>query len=256
MLGLGASINKGGFVSSGPEPLFLDEYSGAAAAYSLRKLSNIYSGPALQVRRESDNVEVDVSFDADGVVSLDSAVTNVTEETSGSSQGSTTATSLGEFVANASYTDTDNLGSTDTARVQCWYDQSGNSNNATQNAAASQPKIVSSGAVIVENGKPAVENVISGVQGLNIPSFTINLSDFTCTLVSKFYADSDHEGRPIMVNDDAGSGLDYRYKQFSIARGKFYIGTSTIQAYSNAVTFTPTNNQQLHTITPTNGYVD
>ena len=49
MLGLGASINKGGFVSSGPEPLFLDEYSGAAAAYSLRKLSNIYSGPALQL---------------------------------------------------------------------------------------------------------------------------------------------------------------------------------------------------------------
>ena len=43
------------------------------------------------------------------------------------------------------------------AFVKTWYDQSGNSNDATQTATGSQPKIVSSGAVIVENGKPAVE---------------------------------------------------------------------------------------------------
>jgi hypothetical protein len=38
-----------------------------------------------------------------------------------------------------------------------WYDQSGNSNDATQTTTANQPQIVSSGAVIVENGKPAVD---------------------------------------------------------------------------------------------------
>ena len=59
MLGLGTAVNRGGFVSA--DPLLLDTYSGAAAAYSLRKLSNTYSGPALQIRRASDNVEVDVS---------------------------------------------------------------------------------------------------------------------------------------------------------------------------------------------------
>ena len=43
------------------------------------------------------------------------------------------------------------------AFVKTWYDQSGNSNDATQTATANQPKIVSSGAVITENGKPAIE---------------------------------------------------------------------------------------------------
>jgi len=158
MLGLGTSVNRGGFVSAA-DPLLLDTYSGAAAAFSLRKLSSTYSGPALQIRRASDNVEVDVSFDTNGVVSLNSLVTNVTEETSGTSPDpdSTSATTLGEFVANASYTDADSLGSTDSALVQCWYDQSGNSKDATQDTAGSQPTIVSSGVLVTENGKPAVE---------------------------------------------------------------------------------------------------
>jgi len=43
------------------------------------------------------------------------------------------------------------------AFVKTWYDQSGNSNDATQTTTANQPQIVSSGAVIVENGKPAVK---------------------------------------------------------------------------------------------------
>ena len=158
MLGLGTAVNRGGFVSAA-DPLLLDTYSGAAAAFSLRKLSSTYSGPALQIRRASDNVEVDVSFDDNGVVSLNSAVTNVTEETSGTSPDpdSTSATTLGEFVANASYTDADSLGSTDSALVQRWYDQSGNSNGATQNTAGSQPTIVSSGVLVTENGNPAMQ---------------------------------------------------------------------------------------------------
>jgi len=40
----------------------LDEYSGAAAAYSLRKLSSTYGGSAVRVRRASDNTEQDIGF--------------------------------------------------------------------------------------------------------------------------------------------------------------------------------------------------
>ena len=36
----------------------LDDYSGAAAAYSLRQLSSSYSGDAIRVRRASDNAEL------------------------------------------------------------------------------------------------------------------------------------------------------------------------------------------------------
>jgi hypothetical protein len=140
--------------------------------------------------------------------------------------------------------------------VATWFDQSGSGNDATQGSSGARPKIVSSGVVIVENGKPAVENILSGAQGLNIPSFTINLSDFTCTLVSKFYSDSSTEGKPVMINGDTQASYDYRYKQFSITRNRFYLGTSTVQSFNNSLSYTSSTNQQLHTITPTNGYVD
>ena len=102
----------------------LNDYSGAAAAYSLRLLDNTYSGSAVRVRRASDNAEQDIAFSNN---ELDTAT-------------------LESF---ASGTD---------AFVTTWYDQSGNANNATQTTASSQPKIVSSGSTILENGKPAVQN--------------------------------------------------------------------------------------------------
>ena len=102
----------------------LDTYSGAAAAYSLRLLDSSYVGSAIRVRRSSDNTEQDINFNVFG--ELDTV-------------------SLLAFAG------------TGDAFVKVWYCQSGNSNDATQTDTASQPKIVSSGAVIVENGKPAVE---------------------------------------------------------------------------------------------------
>ena len=68
----------------------------AAAAYSLRKVRSAYTGDAVQIRRASDNVEVNVAFDSNGEVSTSSAITNVTESPD---QGDTTATTLGDFLA-------------------------------------------------------------------------------------------------------------------------------------------------------------
>jgi hypothetical protein len=44
----------------------LDTYSGAAAAYSLRKLNGSYTGSAIRVRRSSDNAETNIGFDSNG----------------------------------------------------------------------------------------------------------------------------------------------------------------------------------------------
>lgn len=41
----------------------LDIYTGAVAAYSLRKLRKAYTGAAIRIRRDDDNLEVDVPFD-------------------------------------------------------------------------------------------------------------------------------------------------------------------------------------------------
>lgn len=43
-------------------PLLLDTYTGAAVAYSLRQLRTAYTGPAIRVRRSSDNAEQDINF--------------------------------------------------------------------------------------------------------------------------------------------------------------------------------------------------
>ena len=59
-LGLGGHITSGWPVTS--NGLLLDTYSGAAAAYSLRKLNTSYSGSAIRVRRSSDNTEQDIGF--------------------------------------------------------------------------------------------------------------------------------------------------------------------------------------------------
>jgi hypothetical protein len=100
----------------------LDTYPNAAAAYSVRKLRGAYSGSAIKVRRSSDNTEQDIGF-------------------SGANLDTSALTSF--------------CGSGD-GFVTTWYDQSGNARNATQTTAANQPKIVSSGSVILYGTKPTM----------------------------------------------------------------------------------------------------
>jgi hypothetical protein len=101
----------------------LDDYPGAAAAYSMRLLDSTYTGSAIRVRRASDNAEQDIGFDDN---ELDTSA-------------------LATFCAG-----TDGF-------VKTWYSQTG-SNDATQTSTGSQPKIYdSSTGVVTENSKPAVE---------------------------------------------------------------------------------------------------
>ena len=102
----------------------MDEYNGAAVAFSFRLLRSDYYGNCITVRRASDNATQNIGFDDDGVLDI---------------------TSLESFCSG-----TDGF-------VTTWYDQSGNGNDATQTTASSQPQIVSSGSAILENGKPTLE---------------------------------------------------------------------------------------------------
>jgi hypothetical protein len=107
------------------EALLLDTYSGAAAAYSLRRLSATYTGSAIRVRIDTaGNPEYNIGF-----------VNNELD----------VATLEGYCTGGLN------------AYVITWYDQSGNANDATQATSANQPQIVSSGSVILDNGKPSVE---------------------------------------------------------------------------------------------------
>jgi len=104
------------------EALLLDTYSGAAAAYSLRKLRAAYTGNAIRVRRASDNTEQNIGFVNN---ELDTA-------------------SLTSFCSGTN------------GFVTTWYDQSGNGYDATQSTAANQPQIVAAGVVLTNAGKPCL----------------------------------------------------------------------------------------------------
>ena len=127
-----------------PQPL-LNQYSGAAAAYSLRLLDSNYTGPLVRVR-DVNNVEVDVYPDSNGEFSLLSPISDGGNELSspylGSySAGSTDKTKLYEFV----------YGRSTDLTVVVWYDQA-NSNDATQTTTGSQPTIYTNGDIVTKNG--------------------------------------------------------------------------------------------------------
>ena len=125
----GSSLNSApppvaGQPAPGPSSnLLLDTYTGAAAAYSVRKLDKDYTGNCMKVRRASDDAEADIGFDTNG--DLDTAA--IATHCAGSS-----------------------------GFVSVWYDMSGNANNATQSTSGNQPQIYNGTAVITENGKSAL----------------------------------------------------------------------------------------------------
>jgi hypothetical protein len=101
----------------------LDSYPGAAAAYSLRRLSSTYTGPAIEITSTSGTQ--DIGFDSEGNLNTSDIIAFC-----GANDGT----------------------------VSKWYDQSGNGNDAVQATLAQQPKIYdATTGLVTENGEPAVE---------------------------------------------------------------------------------------------------
>jgi len=115
----------------------LDTYTGAAAGYSVRRIASGATN-LMRVRRTvAPFDEQDIGFDSNG--ELDTAA-------------------IATF------------GGSDPLTVSAWYDQSGQSNHATQATAGSQPTIYDGSAVITENGKPAIQGGRLNFSGVTITS--------------------------------------------------------------------------------------
>jgi len=115
----------------------LDAYGGAAAAYSLRRLSANYAGPIVRVRRSSDNTEQDFT------------ATQVTDGTL------TTFCGAGNGF------------------VRTWYDQSGNGRHAQQATASSQPRVVATGILETKgtNSRPSIRFLSASSTSLKTSAF-------------------------------------------------------------------------------------
>lgn len=104
--------------------LLLDTYTGAQAAYSVRKLDKDYSGNCIRIRNATSGAELDVGFDTDGEL---------------------------DRVAIANHCGTAN------GFVVTWYDQSGNGRNMTQGTTDSQPQIYNGTTTFTRNKKPVID---------------------------------------------------------------------------------------------------
>lgn len=99
----------------------LDRYP-SPASFSLRRISSTYTGPAIRIRRGTDNNEIDIGFVNDEL--------NIS--------------AISTFVGSGN------------GFVVTWYDQSGNNRNLETIVSVSQPIIYSNGNLITQNGKPAL----------------------------------------------------------------------------------------------------
>lgn len=203
--------------ASAAAPLLLDTYSGAAAAYSLRKLRTGVTN-VVRVRRSSDNTEQDFT------------ATQVTDGT------------LTAF-----------CGAGD-GFVRTWYDQSGNSNNATQTTASSQPQIVASGALVITSGTPGLQFATSNTAGdihLSLGTFALSqpISIFAAANRTSvldrqvLYANDDasfqvagHVGTDVRIY--AGAALSY---QIAATTGKqlhsaIFNGANSLAAFNGVAT--------------------
>ncbi len=118
---------------------FLDTYTDAVAAYSLRRLRTGHTGYAVEVRRASDNSTKDIGFDADGNFHV---------------------SALEEFCSG-----TDGY-------VTVWYDQTSNGYDLTQTDTTKQPRIYDSSTGIASlnsNDRAALGNSVGVVAN---PSLT------------------------------------------------------------------------------------
>ena len=223
--------------------LLLDTYTGAFAAYSLRKLRTAYTGSAIRVRRSSDNTESDIGFNGGG--GLDT-------------------TALATFVGAGN------------GFVRTWYDQSGNGRNQIQATNNNQPSIVTSGSIILDNGKPCISqdgvsgriltlNTVISTSSLSVFQvfkindnsfitnfgggssyllfgFTVSFAPDTLTVNSRF-----KNGSSLVTNDAPQVTTNYG-NNTQLLSSAFYSGGATFSTFGwgNSTSFPTTGNVQEH----------
>jgi hypothetical protein len=174
----------------------LDTYTGAAAAYSLRKMRTAYTGYAIRVRRSSDGTSQDIGFKADGTLDT---------------------TSLLSFVGAGN------------GFISIWYDQSENNRNLTQATSADQPQIVTSGSLYLDSSnKPRIKGYTSNTTALRMNG-SINVNQPYSSFVLAEYISTTSPTNFPYVGDLAG----FNYELFSDNVLIGGIGNNNHRIYAN-----------------------
>lgn len=180
----------------------LDEFAVPHRAHSFRRLLASYTGPAIKVRRSTDNVEYDIGFTLGG--DLDEA-------------------DLLAKIGSAS------------AYMVTWYDQSGNGRHLTQATAAAQPRIVNAGVVEVRGSKPACR--LDGTDDY-MTSTSVGLAAGTATIATVLEgAVNNMASSVVLAESTSTSGNGYlRFIRTSSANWNVQATSSTTSWWASTIT--------------------
>ncbi len=177
--------------------LLLEQYPGAHAAYSLRRVRGEYTGPAVKVER-ADNTRQDIGFLDDGTLDIAALTTFINGTTGG---------------------------------IHTFYDQSGNNRHVTESTAYLQPRLAqSNGTIYVLNGQPALR--FDGVNDdLPFDNTGLDIGSLSAFAVGKFQDTADTE---YLLAVSGNAGGDKRFQvpvlfssNFNYAYGGNVSGIST-----------------------------
>ena len=181
-------------------------------AYSLRRVSHIHTGYAIQVENDSGTT-LDIGFDNDGNLDTGSILTHI-----GSGEGYVTK----------------------------WYDQSGNGNDAYYDAsytyAGDKPKIATGGSINMNNGRPTIDTSVGGAFVMTEEFSTgTSTNPFLITTVSNKTSSTGNQGMLIgtQVGNDNRLWFHTYYLNYQINGGSYNIFWSGNTQYH-------TLGQQLH----------
>ena len=220
----------------------LDLYPSAHHAYSLRRLRTAYDGFCLRVRRETSTPTVtativDLAFDSNNAISLDSGISYVSGEP-------TVASTLGQFCAAPGYINTDGYNPCEIF-VVTWFDQSGNVKNPTQAMAGNQPRLVNAGGLETSGGQVAVRFVKTSSNLLQLTDNTANIDNMSSYFVGAYTTN---------VANNTGYGLSgvggtSRF-YFPYQTSSIFAGYSSSPTAITLVTGTTTNRNLYELIAP------
>lgn len=162
-------------VSGVEAKLLLNDYTGATAAYSLRRLNANYTGNCIKVRNDS-GTQLDIGF-------------------------------VGDYLDTASLSTHCGSGG---GQITVWYDQSGNSRDASQSTVSAMPTIFSSGSLNEVNSKAAIS--FDGGDRLLTASTQLHTGAFYATCVVQSPSSIGNE--QILGQDDPHSSPKVRIAQY------------------------------------------
>ena len=146
----------------------LDIVPGAEVAYGLRTLRSNYTGPLVRIRRDSDHETKAFYADSNDRLSLQSVTVD--------------GEKLGDWIDGGD------------GYVSIWYDQSGNGRNAVQSTISSQPRIVSDGQIILDEGTDNPAMFFDGENETHLQTGSISSLDVdtqTWLVIANSHSDKD-----------------------------------------------------------------